>query len=109
MLNMIEMSDLWQFKDSLPDGRVKELLNNLLFEYSQYTECGTPEDCKQRMEWMKMSPETIRQNWNVVLKGLREEVDYIRENAEREAERKYRPEPKKRGRPKKTREENKNV
>lgn len=105
MLNMIEMSDLWQYKDSLPDGRIKELLNNLLFEYNQYTECGTPEDCKQRMEWMKMSPEDIRKNWNTILKGMQQEIEYIREDAERKAEQKYRPEPKKRGRPKKVKEE----
>ena len=105
MLNMIEMSDLWQFKDSLPDGREKELLNNVLFEYSQYMECGTPEDCKNRMEWMKMSPEDIRKAFNKLQDGWREQVEYIREDAERKAEAKYRPEPKKRGRPKKVKEE----
>ena len=105
MLNMIEMSDLWQFKDSLPDGRIKELLNNVLFEYGQYTECGTPEDCKNRLEWMKMSPEDIRKAFNKLQDGWREQVEYIREDAERKAEAKYRPEPKKRGRPKKVKED----
>ena len=105
MLNMLEMSDLWQFKDSLPEGRIKELLNNVLFEYGRYTECGTPEDCKDRLEWMKMSPEDVRKNFNTIINGLRDEVEYIRENAEREAERKYNPEPKKRGRPKKVKED----
>ena len=57
------------------------------------------------MDWMKMSPEDIRKNWNTVLKGLQEEVEFIREDAERKAEQKYRPEPKKRGRPKKVKEE----
>ena len=109
MLNMIEMSDLWQFKDSLPDGREKELLNNVLFEYSKYTECGTYEDCKNRLEWMKMSPEDIRKAFNELQEGLREEVENIREDAEREAKKKYAPEPKKRGRPKKVKEENKDV
>ena len=107
MLNMIEMSDLWQFKDSLPDGRTKELLNNLLFEYNQYTECGTPEDCKNRLEWMKMSPEDVRKAFNKLQEGWREEVEHIREDAEREAKNKYAPEPKKRGRPKKVKEESK--
>lgn len=109
MLNMIEMSDLWQFKDSLPESRIKELLNNLLFEYSEYTECGSPKDCKDRLEWMKMSPEDVRKNFNFIIESLREEVAYIREHAEQEAEMKYKPEPKKRGRPKKVKEETENV
>lgn len=101
MLNMIEMSDMWQFKDSLPDGREKELLNRVLFEYSQYMDCGTPEDCKDRLDWMKMSPEDIRQKFNFFAKNMREEVEFIREEADRKAEAKYKPAPKKRGRPKK--------
>ena len=105
MLNYIEMSDLWQYKDSLPDGRIKELLNNVLFEYSRYTECGTPEDCKDRLEWMNMSYEDIRKKFNFIVKGFREEVEYIREDANRKAEAKYKPAPKKRGRPKKVKEE----
>lgn len=105
MLNMIEMSDLLQFKDSLPDGREKELLNRVLFEYDQYTECGTPEDCKERLEWMQMSHEDIRIRLNKLIKGMREEVKYIREDAEKKAEQKYKPTPKKRGRPKKNKEE----
>ena len=48
MLNMIEMSDLWQFKDSLPDGREKELLNNVLFEYSpEPKKRGRPKKIKE--------------------------------------------------------------
>ena len=105
MLNTIEMSDMWQFKDSLPDGRTKELLNRVLFEYSQYMDCGSPEDCKDRLEWMHMSPEDIRQKFNYLAKQFREEVEYIREEADRKAEAKYKPTPKKRGRPKKDKED----
>ena len=104
MLNVIEMSDLWQFKDSLPEGREKELLNNVLFEYNQYMECGSPEECKNRLKWMKMTPEDMRETYNLLAKHMQEEIDYIREKAERDAERKYKPEPKKRGRPKKVKE-----
>ena len=106
MLNMIEMSDMWQFKDSLPDGREKELLNRVLFEYGEYMNCGTPDDCKNRLEWMKMSPEDIRMAFNKLQEGWREEVEHIREDAERAAKEKYAPELKKRGRPKKVKEEN---
>lgn len=104
MLNFIEMSDLWQFKDSLPEGREKELLNRVLFEYNQYMDCGSPEECKSRLEWMKMTPEDMRTAFNRLAKETREEIEYIREKAERDAEHKYKPEPKKRGRPKKVKE-----
>lgn len=105
MLNMLEMSDLWQFKDSLPEGREKELLNTLLFEYNRYTECGSPEDCKNRLEWMNLSHEDIRKAFNTLRMGWQEEVKHIREDIEREYERKYNPEPKKRGRPRKIKED----
>ena len=109
MLNFIEMSDMWQFKNSLPDGHEKELLNRVLFEYSQYTDCGTPEDCKNRLEWMQMTPEDMRQKFNYIAKQMRDEVDFIREEAERKAEAKYKPVPKKRGRKPKDNKESENV
>lgn len=106
MLNMIEMSDMWQFKNSLPDGREKELLNRVLFDYSRYMDCGTPEECRDRLEWMQMSPEDIRQKFNYLVKHTKDEIEYIREEADRKAEAKYKPTPKKRGRKPKEDKEN---
>lgn len=78
MLNMVELSDLYQFQESLPEGREKDLLNDLLFEYSQYTQCGTVEECMSRKEWMSYSIDDIRTNFNNTIKALRDEVDEIR-------------------------------
>lgn len=90
MLNVMQMSDLLTYQKNMPDGREKDLLNHLLWEYGKYTECGTIEDCQQRKEWMAMSIDDIRKNFIQTVKGMRQEVEYIREDAQA---------PGKRGRP----------
>ena len=95
MLDSIEMSDLYQFKDSLPENRVKELLSKLLFEYVQYSKCGTVEDCIGRKEWMSYSIDDIRNTFTGIVRGLRQEVQYVREDVAASHK-------KKRGRPRKT-------
>lgn len=87
MLNVMQMSDLLTFQQNMPDGREKDLLNQLLWEYGKYTECGTIEDCQQRKEWMSMSIDDIRKNFFQTVKGMREEVEYIREDAQAPAKR----------------------
>lgn len=79
MLNMYEISDLCKLQESLPNGRQKELLDKLLFEYSQYIKCGTVEECENRKEWMSYSIDDIRAKFNTVVKGLRDEVENIRD------------------------------
>ena len=93
MLNKFEISDLMQFQESLPESREKELLNRLLLEYGQYTQCGTVEDCKQRMDWMSLSLDDIRNNFNSFVKEMREEVEIIRrtESDNQEKRKKGRP------------------
>lgn len=97
MLNVYQMSDLWQFKDKLEDGKIKTLLNNVLFEYSEYIECGSVEDCKFRKELCSMSLEDIGDKFNKIVKGLCEEVEFIRQDANK---------PKRRGRPPKRSDSN---
>ena len=82
MLDVIEMDELWKFQMSLPDGTEKDLLHKLLFEYSRYANCGTYEDCESRKEWFSYSLEHIMQNFNKTVKLLREEVAYIRAEAD---------------------------
>ncbi len=88
MLNFIEMSDMWQFQMEMPDCKEKELLHTVLWEYEKYTRVGTTQEVEDMKEWMGLSINDIRRNFNRTVKGLREEVEYIRED-------------KKRGRPKK--------
>lgn len=78
MLTMHEISELSLFQESLPEGREKELFNKLLFDYIQYAQCGTVEDCKNRKEWMSLSIDDMRKNFNTLVKEMREEVNNIR-------------------------------
>lgn len=89
MLNTLQISDLITYQQKMPDCPEKELLNQILWEYSKYTECGTIEDCQQRKEWMGFSIDDIRKKFNTMVKGMREEVEFIREDNQ----------PGKRGRP----------
>lgn len=90
MLDTMQMSDLLTFQQNMEAGKEKELLHLLLWEYRKYAECGTIEDCQQRKEWMEMSIEDIREKFAAMVKGMREEVEYIRDDAKA---------PSKRGRP----------
>lgn len=45
-LNIIELSDVMQYIDTIEDKRIHDLLHKMRFEYSEYTDIGTVEDCK---------------------------------------------------------------
>ena len=81
MLSKHSISDLSLYLESLPESREKALFNRLLFEYIQYTKCGTIEECRSRKEWMDYSLNDIMANFNAMVKGLREEVDNIKKEA----------------------------
>ena len=81
MMDTMQMSDLLTYQQKMPDCPEKELLHQLLWEYGKYTECGTIEDCQQRKEWMELSVDDIRKKFNTMVKGMREEVEYIREDS----------------------------
>lgn len=100
MLTPKELEIVEELCSSLSDVKRKKALNNLLFEYRQYMRCGSPEECAQRKEWMQMSYEDIRENFNNTVKALQREVSDIRESY---ADSK--PAKKKVGRPKKTKNE----
>lgn len=81
MLTDKELLILCDVRDSLSNDRQRVLFNQLLFEYDQYKKCGTPDDCQQRKEWMRMPFEDIRDNFNDIVKGLQNEVKQIKEEA----------------------------
>ena len=87
MLDVLQLSKLISYQQNMPAGPEADLLNQLLFEYGKYTECGTIEDCQQRKEWMSMSIDDIRKNFFQTVKGMRQEVEYIREDAQSPAKR----------------------
>lgn len=78
MLTFEEMEAVVELCDSLSDVKRKQALDKMIFEYRQYMRSGSPEDCAQRKEWMKMSYEDIRKNFNNTVNALRNEVKDIR-------------------------------
>lgn len=78
MMTFDEMETVVELCDSLSDVKRKQALDKMIFEYRQYMRSGSPEDCAQRKEWMKMSYEDIRKNFNNTANALRNEVKDIR-------------------------------
>lgn len=91
MLSHKDLSTLQNYCDTLTDPEIRIILDQLIHEYCQYKQNGSPEDCAQRKEWMEMSYEDIRNRFNDIVRDLRNEVAVIKKEAA----------PKKRGRPKK--------
>ena len=95
MLSYKDLSTLQNYCDTLTDPEIRIILDRLIHEYCQYKQSGSPEDCAQRKEWMEMSYEDIRNNFNNTIQGLRNEVINIKQEVTSETK------PKKCGRPKK--------
>lgn len=71
MLSNSQISKIAVYVLNLQDSEEKELLSKLINEYVDYKECGTPEECIQRKEWMSMSIDDIRMNFNSFVKEMR--------------------------------------
>ena len=81
MLNVIEISTVWDLQKALPDGEAKDLLQKMIMEYTQYTQLGTVKDCLRRKEIMSMSLEDIRIQFDTFVEGLRDHYQAtIKEN-----------------------------
>lgn len=93
MLSSYDISDLLQFSDKMENCSEKILLNTLLFEYQQYRNCGTIEECMERKAWFSLSMDDIRYKFNQLAKVAKEEIEAIR--LEQSIK------PKKRGKPRK--------
>ena len=90
-LSMSDLSKIYLYCSSLPDGEEKQLLLRLYNSYLEYTEIGTIKECAEHKEWLSLSIIDIQQEFNAMVKLCREEVSDIRKQYES----------KKRGRPKK--------
>lgn len=95
MLSCKDLATLQNYCDTLSIVEIRRLLDQLIHEYCQYKQSGSPEDCTQRKEWMEMSYEDIRNRFNDIVQDLRNEVAVIKKEAADETKQK------KRGRPKK--------
>lgn len=79
MLTFEEMEAVEKISGILSSVKQRVALEKMISEYRQYTRLGSPEDCAQRKEWMEMSYEDIRMNFNSTIKALRQEVSDIRD------------------------------
>ena len=95
MLSYKDLNTLQKYCDTLNDPEIRRMLDQLIHEYCQYKQSGSPEDCAQLKEWMEMSYEDIRNRFNDIVQDLRNEVAVIKNKSAEETK------PKKRGRPKK--------
>lgn len=81
MLSYKDLSTLQNYCDTLTDPEIRIILDQLIREYCQYKQCGSPKDCTQRKEWMEMTYEDIRNNFNNIVQDLRNEVTVIKKEA----------------------------
>lgn len=77
MLNIIENSDVMQFIDKIEDERMRELLSRMHFEYSSYTQVGTPEECKRYKEWCNLAPSDYMKLLDRCTSALKEELECV--------------------------------
>lgn len=74
-LNIIENSDVMQFIESIEDGRMKELLNRMHCEYSQYARIGTPEQCEKYKDLCDLKPSDYIRLLDNCTKVFKEELE----------------------------------
>ena len=79
MMTFEEMETVEKISGILSSVKQRVAFEKMISEYRQYTRLGSPEDCAQRKEWMEMSYEDIRMNFNSTIKALRQEVSDIRD------------------------------
>lgn len=77
-LNIIEMSDVIHFINDLEDSRIRDLLSLMQSEYSQYTEVGSIEDCKNYKKLCDIPMSQINKLLQVTNKALVDEIDALR-------------------------------
>ena len=53
MLSYKDLSTLQNYCDTLTDPEIRIILDQLIHEYCQYKQSGSPKNCAQRKEWME--------------------------------------------------------
>ena len=74
-LNIMENSDVIQFIETIKDEKIKDILNRMHFEYSQYAEVGTPEECKRYKEWCDLKPSDYMRLLDNCTRALKDELE----------------------------------
>lgn len=74
-LNIIENSDVMQFIETVEDKKIKEVLSRMHFEYSQYTQIGTPKECKRYKDWCDLKPSDYMKLIDTCTRALKDELE----------------------------------
>ena len=80
-LNVIEMSDVIQYIDSIEDKKIHDLLHKMQFEYQDYMDIGTVEDCRNYKRLCDIPMSQVNQFIQLSSQALVSELDALkREN-----------------------------
>ena len=82
-MNTIEMSDVIQYIETIDDTHIKTLLENMRFEYSQYSSIGTPEECDSYKKYCKMSVFEVLEVMRMSNKALLDEIECLKQYYEK--------------------------
>lgn len=64
-MNVLEISEVSRYIESLEDSHIKELLNCMHIEHTKYRLIGTPKECADYKEYCKMSViDVLKMMWN---------------------------------------------
>lgn len=77
-LNIIEMSDVIHYIDTIEDKKMHDLLHKMQFEYGQYTDIGSVEDCKNYKMLCNIPMSQINTLLQVTSQTLRDEIDTLK-------------------------------
>lgn len=75
MLNRIEISDIKEYVGKIEDKNIKELLEQMIFEYSEYRDVGTIKEVSDLKEYADMKPSDYIRIINNVKKLYKDELD----------------------------------
>lgn len=74
-LNFMEILDVAEFIESMEDEKMKELLNHMHLEYSEYVRIATPELCKKYKDLCDLKPSDYIKLLNNYKKVFKEELE----------------------------------
>ncbi len=77
-LNIIEMSDVMHYIDTIEDKKMHDLLHKMQFEYGQYTDIGSVEDCKNYKMLCDIPISKVNTLLQVTSQTLRDEIDALK-------------------------------
>jgi len=81
-LNIIELSDVMQYIDTIEDKRIHDLLHKMQFEYNEYNTIGTVEDCKNYKKLCDIPMSQVNVLLQMSNKTLLDEIESLNKEIE---------------------------